>query len=528
MAESPLTSDAVNQAPDVTPDDILDEGALIAAPWPELDPTAYHGLAGEIVRLIEPQTESDPVALLMQLLVMVGNAIGRAPYFPVEADRHHLNLFTCLAGESSRGRKGTSAGHPRRLLAAIDPAWSQRLMGGLSSGEGIIWHVRDAVSGHNKHGDEVCLDEGVEDKRLCILETEFARALAKTGQEGNVLSAVLRQAWDHGDLRTLVSGRQKAPVAASHAHISVIAHITVDEVQRLLTETEVANGFGNRFLWVCVRRSKLLPRGGLYPEQPLKPLSNRLANAIVHARKVAQMRRTPASEKRWEAIYTALAEGYPGLLGAITARAEAQVLRLSCLYALFDQTDTVDVPHLEAAYALWRYCDASARYIFGTMLGHPLADHICTLLRQMAPEGMTRTALNDALGGHHKSAAITQALSILMKGGYARHAIEKTSGRPTEWWFAHTHVSIGDGGKSGKSPAMTAAGGAQRDTLNPLFPPSPHASQYSDMRPKGYQNGVVQDAPPPCAHEHIGRDAEQFVCHDCGESLGEETDEVII
>jgi hypothetical protein len=82
-----------------------------------------------------------------------------------------------------------------------------------------------------------------------------------------VLSAVLRQAWDTGDLRTLVSGRQKAPVHASNAHISLVAHITLEELQRLLTETEAANGFANRFLWVCIRRSQLLPRGGVYPER---------------------------------------------------------------------------------------------------------------------------------------------------------------------------------------------------------------------------------------------------------------------
>ena len=68
-------------------------------------------------------------------------------------------------------------------------------------------------------------------------------------QEGNILSAVLRQAWDHGALRILVSGRQKAPIAATDAHVSVIAHITADEVRRLLTETEAVNGFENRFLW---------------------------------------------------------------------------------------------------------------------------------------------------------------------------------------------------------------------------------------------------------------------------------------
>ena len=31
---------------------------------------------------------------------------------------------------------------------------------------------------------------------------------------------------------------------------------------RLLDATESANGFANRFLWVCVRRSKCLPEGG--------------------------------------------------------------------------------------------------------------------------------------------------------------------------------------------------------------------------------------------------------------------------
>ena len=285
----------------------------------------------------------------------------------------------------------------------------------------------------------MCLDEGVEDKRLCILETEFARALAKTGQEGNVLSAVLRQAWDHGDLRTLVSGRQKAPVAATNAHVSVIAHITVDELRRLLTETEAANGFGNRFLWVCVRRSKLLPRGGRYPEQALKPLLETLAPTIFHARTIAQMQRTPAAETRWEALYTTLAEGQGGLLGALTARAEAQVLRLSCLYALLDKTEKVDVPHLDAAYALWRYCEASVRYIFGDVLGDPVADDIRRMLQQAGHAGMTRTEINNALGRNIKSAAIGQAGQRLHREGFARATVQKqAAGRPVETWFPST------------------------------------------------------------------------------------------
>ena len=340
----------------------------VSAPWPELAEEAYYGLAGKIVRTIEPHTESDPVALLVQLLVMFGNAIGRTPYFPVEADRHYPNIFVCLVGPTSRGRKGTSAGHPRRLLTEIDPAWGARVKGGLSSGEGVIWQVRDPIIQKGKNGEEKTVDEGVADKRLCVLETEFARGLAKTGQEGNVLSAVLRQAWDHGTLETLVSGRTKSPVNATHAHVSVIAHITVEELRRLLTETEAANGFGNRFLWVCARRSQLLPEGGIYPEMKLQPLRNRLQEHLLAARKVGQMRRSAKAMTRWRALCQTLAEGSPGLVGALLARAEAQVLRLSCLYAVLDGTATIDTAHLDAAYALWRYCEASARYIFGTLL----------------------------------------------------------------------------------------------------------------------------------------------------------------
>src|SRR5215467_2467853 len=41
---------------------------------------AFHGLAGDIVYRIEPHTEADPTAILVQTLIAYGNAIGRAPF----------------------------------------------------------------------------------------------------------------------------------------------------------------------------------------------------------------------------------------------------------------------------------------------------------------------------------------------------------------------------------------------------------------------------------------------------------------
>src|SRR5436189_281505 len=69
--------------------------------WPEpLGEAAFHGIAGEIVRSIEPHTEADPAALLLTLLAALGNLIGPGPYAQVEATRHGLNLFVAIVGPS--------------------------------------------------------------------------------------------------------------------------------------------------------------------------------------------------------------------------------------------------------------------------------------------------------------------------------------------------------------------------------------------------------------------------------------------
>jgi hypothetical protein len=442
MAESQLTLEAVAQAPDVTQADVMDEEALVSVPWPQLDPAAYHGLAGKIVRTIEPHTEADPVAILLQFLTMFGNLVGRTPYFPAEADWHYLNLFVCLVGETSKGRKGVSVGYPKRLLETVDDVWAKsRMMSGLSSGEGLIWYVHDSTYKHGKDGEKDCTDDGEQDKCLLVVEPEFARVLRVLAREGNTLSAVIRHAWDDGNLQTMVSGRRVAPVNATGAHVSLIGHITVDELRRNLTETETSNGFANRFLWCCVRRSQLLPEGGMYPQEALTPLADQPTTAVIAARKTGRMQRDEAAHTRWAAIYEALSQGKPGLLGHVTARAEAQVLRLSCLYALLAQSPIVQVAHLEAALALWQYCAASAAYIFGDVLGDALADEILQMLRAAAPDGKTRTDISNAFGRNKKSNTLQQALAGLWRHQLVTYTKETTDGRPTERWYARLALS---------------------------------------------------------------------------------------
>ena len=49
--------------------------------WPaSLAADAFHGLAGTFVRTVEPHSEADPAALLLQFLVAFGSAAGREPH----------------------------------------------------------------------------------------------------------------------------------------------------------------------------------------------------------------------------------------------------------------------------------------------------------------------------------------------------------------------------------------------------------------------------------------------------------------
>jgi hypothetical protein len=392
--------------------------------WPVLSGEAYHGLAGQIARKIEPHTEADPVALLVQTLVLFGNAIGRSAYYCADGARHHANLFAVMVGRSSKGRKGTSFARVAEFFNRVDPHWMEhRQAGGLSSGEGIIAAVHDPE-------EEGCAD-GSQDKRLLVVESEFAQPLRVMRREGNTLSTQLRQAWDTGNLRVLTKNN---PLKATGAHISIVGHITLDELRLDLRSIEAANGFANRFLWCCVQRSKFLPDGGSVGDTAAEVLA--LRSALEFGRGCGEMQRGKDARELWHAVYERLSADAPGIVGNVTSRAEAQTLRLAMVYALLDGSHIIRAAHLRAALRLWNYCAASARYIFGDTLANPTAQRIWAALKA-APDGMTRTEINEQV--FHRNAKPTEietAFEHLEEGGLARRQSVPTGGRPAERWHA--------------------------------------------------------------------------------------------
>jgi hypothetical protein len=430
--EGVLTSSL--EQPSERADDVED-----AAAWPERPgDAAFSGLAGRIVSQIEPYTESDPIAVLVNVVVAFGNAVGNGPHFMVGATRHGTNLFAALVGDTSKARKGDSWPPVKWLFRRADLDWAaERVKSGASSGEGLIWHVRDPIEkmeaikekGRTVGHEPVVVDQGVADKRLLDFEPELARVLQTMSRAGNILSPVFRDAWDRGTLDSLT---KNSPAKATDAHISLLGHITQDELRRCLTDVQVANGFANRLIWVLVRRSRLLPEPPLFGAPEHEALALELREVLAHAKRFALVRRDPEARELWSEVYADLSNARPGLAGTIVARAEAQVTRLATVYALLDGSGVISVRHLTAALELWGYAERSAMYVWGDRLGDPVADTIATALR--ASGALNRTQISALFGRHASAARIDAALQALREAGRVRTYSDPTDGRSVEYW----------------------------------------------------------------------------------------------
>lgn len=417
-------------------DAIPDESAV---PWPEpMSEAAFYGLAGEVVAAILPSTEAAREAILINFLVAFGAMAGRGPYTIAGNARHGINLFVVLTGATSGGRKGTSWAAVGSLFQQVDSDFMKdKTPGGLSTGEGLIWAIRDPIyrpkkrgKGSNPDGElEMELEvPGVDDKRLLVIETELGQTLQVLKREGNTLSAILRQAYDGKECLQSLTKAVKGQ--STGAHIALIGHVTREELLQNFASVEILNGLGNRILWVCVRKSKDLPEGGRMPD--LSELAERVAVALQFASPGPLVERSPETARLWAKVYPALNAERGGLWGAATARAAANVVRLSVIYALLDCADTIRPEHLRAALAVWQYCEASARFVFGGQESDPVQQKIIDNLK-MGP--MTQTQINDLFGGHVSTTKLREKLEILSAKGRIGCRDEKTATRTKKEWY---------------------------------------------------------------------------------------------
>jgi hypothetical protein len=398
-------------------------GAAGAESWPALRPEARIGLTGEVIGALLPHTEADEAGLVLDFLAAFGANVGPGSYTVADAARHPARLFVCLAGKTSRGRKGTVRNNINRIFEVADPDFCQfRILSGLSTGEGLINAVSDGTK--DRSGNLVGV---VEDKRLLIFEPEFSRVLKVAARESATLSAILRDAWDRGNLRVIT---RKDPLSATGAHVVVMAHVTAEELRRNLTETEIANGLANRFLFAMVRRSKRLPHGTGLADAAVRSLGLKVRGALQRARTLGRLERTVEANDLWEGIYAAIEDDREGLYGAVTARAEAQILRLSLTYALIDGSPSIGREHLLAGLAVWEYADESARVLFGNAFGDEVSERLYRAVEAAGEDGLDAQDQMEVFGRHIGAGRLNAARAYLERRRCIRTVSVKTKGRP--------------------------------------------------------------------------------------------------
>jgi hypothetical protein len=334
-----------------------------------------------------------------------------------------------LLGPTAYGRKGTAMDHVKRVMRIVDEEFVEKhFASGIISGEGLY----ERFSGKSEHslGD---------DKRLVLTEPEFAKVLANCDREGNSLSANVREIYDSGSFEIM---RSKNALKVRDAHAALIGHCTTAEYVDLLKSVSMANGFANRFLLAHVERENILPFGGTgLSDADYVSISEKVKDAIKSARPKSAIswkdhRPIPLSDDA-RALY---AQFYylraqealnSGLIGAMLARLETNVLRVALIFALLQCATEIGVEHLRAAIAVGAYARSSTLHAFGPTLGSKAGQEILDALRDRDDKWMSRTEIRRQVFQDHRPAkTIKEALDLLIMQRLVMATSEQTSGAP--------------------------------------------------------------------------------------------------
>lgn len=361
---------------ETAPDEDGADNSVVSLPTAE--PACLYGLIGEIATEASRNTEANPFAVGLNSLSFLCAAVGRAPFMPVGDTIHHPRIFSLHVGKSGVGRKGDSISLIKRIaqdLRETHPGVAPAIhTGGLSTREGLAALIHDGY--HDGRADIPSVD----DKRLWVIESEFANVLHQSRRDGNTLSSALRDCWDGASLQPATKASR---VWATDPHVGIAAAITPYELGSLTSPRELANGFANRFVIVYAERRKLIALPPATDHAVVRDFASRVGQVLTFAlagqqdkNNTLEMTLSVAGRSLYEEMYHGELNRYgfgPRIDGLLERRAPV-ALRVAMLLALTDHSRVVEPKHLDAALAWVRYWSDSVRFIFNDVQGADRAD----------------------------------------------------------------------------------------------------------------------------------------------------------
>ncbi len=327
------------------------DSADSARPQPVPDPACLYGLVGEVAREGSEGAETNPIAIAGNFIAYLSCAIGRMPYLAVGNTNHHARLFFLHVGRSGRGRKGDAVSLVSRIDEAVrarSPALAPQIhRGGLSTREGLAALIHD---GYRVGQQEV---PAIADKRLWVVESEFANVLQQSRRGGNTLSAALRDCWDGVDLKPATKTNR---VHASEPHVCLSGAISPVELLALVQRRDLLNGFVNRFLMVWGERTQVEAFPRRTPQARVEGLATAVMDILEFALPQAEksgeavlMTMTNEARRRYAQLYQAeLNQDFgSALVDSVLERRAPMLLRLAMVFALTDRQWLIEARHIE-------------------------------------------------------------------------------------------------------------------------------------------------------------------------------------
>lgn len=399
-------------------------GAEADRPQPVPDPACLYGLVGEVAREGSDGAETNPIAIAGNFIAYLSCAIGRMPYLAVGNTSHHARLFFLHVGRSGRGRKGDAVSLVTRIDEAVRaqrPELAPQIhRGGLSTREGLAALIHD---GYRVGQQEV---PAIVDKRLWVVESEFANVLQQSRRGGNTLSAALRDCWDGVDLKPATKTNR---VHASAPHVCLSGAISPVELLGLVQRRDLLNGFVNRFLVVWGERTQIEAFPRRAPQARVDALASAVAGVLDFTRpgiddrhEAVLMTMSSSARHRYGQLYAAeLNQDFgSALLDSVLERRAPILLRLAMVFALTNRQWLIEEEHVEAAMAWVRYATDSVGFLLAGSKGSPSQPQVAWAAERisafLAAKGSAsrRDLVVDCFGRHQPAAVVDAAIAHLI------------------------------------------------------------------------------------------------------------------
>jgi len=397
---------------------------------PQPTPEMFYGLAGEVGLISSRGSETNPVSSALAFLSFFSANAGRDSFLKIKNTIHHPRIFTLHIGRSSIGGKGESMELTHiirsRLEKENEDLVGQTHEGGLSSGEGLISLIHDGFMS----------EPAINDKRLWIVESEFANTVTQGARKGNSLSSTIRNLWDG---KSQGGGTKSNKTSTTDPHVSFHGCVTPSELKAMLSNNDILNGFSNRFIMIHAENIAYVPNPKETPEHEVVRLVQRTKEVIQFAlgdypthKNTKQIQESEDALEFFAMRYKAVTKPFNDIvLDGILSRRRSHTRRLAMLFALLDKTRVIEVKHYKAAFAWEAYTTESVKYIFNserrnkaTQEKRANANKIMEYLEEKNSGASKTDISNECFKRHLDALKINEALSSLLSE--APPLIEKT------------------------------------------------------------------------------------------------------